>query len=492
MASAAAAAAPAARLDWRAWRPALLALGAGLLVLAALFHAEARAAFRVWNESTAFGHCYLVLPIAAWLARERRGAWLPLTPRPLPWLAVLALPLAGCWFAAERLGVMEWRQFAVLGLFWVLAVAVLGLPIGRALAVPLAYLVFLVPFGAFVVPALQDFTARFIDAGLDVLDIPHMVTATLIEIPEGSFQVAEACAGLRFLIAAIAFGALYACMIYRDPGRRVAFIAVCVVVPVLANGVRALGIVLLGHIRGSAAAGAVDHVVYGWLFFSLVIVLLLLLGLPFRQDFSTFTPAGPPAAPLPAVPWRAAVATATLLLLAAAGPAAAGWLDQRARAQEAALAGDAARLAAALAVPPGCTAAPAEGGLRRFDCGGVTLEMRIRRFGPLAGPAVLAAWRDATTWASTEDAKSAWLEQPGSRWLLVTTVDPDRSAAAALWLDGAPAAPGLGLRRRLALGGIGAAGGSVVLATITAAASGPAALAAVSGLARAQPAPAER
>ncbi len=458
-------------------------------MLAALFHAEATAAFRVWNESTAFGHCYLVLPIAGWLAWERRGAWAVLTPRPLPWLAALALPLAGVWFAAERLGIMEGRQLAALGVVWLLAFAVLGLPIGRALAVPLGYLVFLVPFGAFAVPALQDFTARFVDVGLDVLDIPHMVTATLIEIPEGNFRVAEACAGLRFLTAAIAFGALYACVMYRDPWRRVAFIAVCVVVPVLANGARALGIAVLGHIRGSAAAGAVDHVLYGWLFFGLVIVLLLLLGLPFRQDSSAVAPPFQPTAPLaPATrSRRAAVATVALLLLAAAGPAAAGWLDLRARAQEAALAGDAARLAAALVVPPGCTAAPAEGGLRRFDCGGAKLELRIRVFGALAGPAVLAAWRDATTWASAEDATSTWLEAPAGRWLLVTTTDPDRSAAAALWLDGAPAGSGLALRRRLALGGIGMAGGSAVLATI--AAAGPAVRGAVRAVALAQPMP---
>jgi exosortase len=192
------------------------------------------------------------------------------------------------------------------------------------MAAPLAYLVFLVPFGAFLVPALQDFTAGFVGVGLDLLDIPHAVTATMIEIPEGRFTVEEACAGLRFLIAAIAFGALYACVIYTGPWRRAAFIAVCTVVPILANGLRALGIVLLGHLRGSAAAGAVDHIVYGWLFFTLVIGLLLLLGLPFRQ-----APAPPvPRAARPAAAPRLAAAAATIIVLAAAatGPAVAAWL----------------------------------------------------------------------------------------------------------------------------------------------------------------------
>jgi exosortase A len=472
-----------------AWRPALLSLGIGLLALLALFRAEALAAVKVWNESTAFGHCYLVLPIAVCLAWERRGALVGLAPRPLHWLALLALPTCCVWFVADRLGLMEGRQFAVLAMVWLLAFTVLGWRVGWALAVPLAYLVFLVPFGAFLVPLLQDVTARFIDVGLTLLDIPHVVTDTLIEISEGSFRVAAACAGLRFLIAAIAFGALYACVIYRSAARRLTFIAVCVVVPVLANGIRALGIVILGHIRGSAEAGAVDHVVYGWLFFSIVIVLLLLLGLPFRQDGqASVTPVRPKAVIVPTGP-SAAVAALLLAVLAAAGPAAAAWLDRRGQAQSAELSGEADRSAAAMVTPAGCVAASlpegAPPGLRRFDCGGVLLEARIRLFGPWAGLAALAARREATQWGSEEDAETAWLETPGARWQLVHTRDPDRSAAAALWLDGMPAPTGLELRQRLALGD----NGNLTLVTISAATASPAALTAMADLARVQSVP---
>jgi exosortase A len=472
------------------WRPALVVLGLAVLALEGLFHAETAAAITVWDTSTAYGHCYLVLPIALYLAWERRAAFTGLVPRPVPWLALLALPAAGVWFAADRFGVMEARQFVVLGLFWLLMLSVLGWRLGRVLAVPLAYLVFLVPFGAFLVPMLQDITAHFIDVGLNLFDIPHVVTDTLIEIPEGNFRVATACAGLRFLIAAVAFGALYACVIYRDAGRRLTFIAVSMVVPVLANGVRALGIVLLGHVLGSAEAGAADHIIYGWLFFSAVIAVLLLLGLPFRQDGQAFAPPAEPAAPR-AVPWvgRCWGAAVTVLLLAGAGPAAAAWLDHLGQAQSAALSGEAARRIAALAPPPGCAAAPEPvlpgPGVRHFTCDGMTLEARIRLFGPLAGPATLAAWRDATTWASEEDANTVQLDLPGARWHLVSTSDPARSVAAALWLDGRPAPSGLALRRRMALGNDAGA----VLVTIAVPAATPAALAFITSLARAHPAP---
>jgi glycosyltransferase involved in cell wall biosynthesis len=41
-------------------------------VLGLLFHEEAMSAVKVWNDSTAYSHCWFVLPIALYLAWERR------------------------------------------------------------------------------------------------------------------------------------------------------------------------------------------------------------------------------------------------------------------------------------------------------------------------------------------------------------------------------------------------------------------------------------
>ncbi|MDB5415388.1 MAG: exosortase, partial [Rubritepida sp.] len=266
------------------WRSALVVLGLGLVALGVLFANEVASAIDTWDRSTAYGHCWLVLPIAAWLAWTRREALAGLMPEPMPLAALLAVGGAFAWLVMERLGVMEGRQFAALGLVWVLVLATLGWRIGWAMAAPLAYLVFLVPFGEFATPLLQNITLEMILLGLRLFGIPHHADGMVIEIPEGVFLVAEACAGLRFLIATIAFGALYALVMFRSPWRRLMVMLLAVVVPLVANGIRALGIVLLGHHIGNAEAAAADHIIYGWGFFSVVLLLLVLAGLPFRQD----------------------------------------------------------------------------------------------------------------------------------------------------------------------------------------------------------------
>jgi exosortase A len=448
----------------RAWRRALPVLAGGVLLWALLFHAEIAAAVGVWIDSTAYNHGFFVLPIALWLAWDRRGRLRGAAPAPTLSPALAALPLALAWFAADRLGVMEGRQFAALFLLWALLVGGIGWRLARAFAAPLLYLVFLVPSGAFLVPVLQRFTAHFIDIGLDLLGIPHVVTEFIIEIPEGRFFVAEACAGLRFLIAAVAFGALYALLIYRSPGRRIAFLLVAAIVPVIANGLRALGIVVLGHVLGSAEAAVADHLIYGWGFFSAVILLLTLAGLPFRED------AGPPAAKsyagggVPATPW---LAVAAVLLPAALGVAAAGRLDRS---------GPAPALALPEFVPgPACAALPPAEGAQLFTCAGATLTARVQALPAGAGvAAVQAAVAAATGERGAEDVMRTTLSVPALAipWRLTALHEPPRLTATALFLDGAPAPAGLALRLRLARDGLGGRAGAPVL--VSAALAAPA------------------
>jgi exosortase len=181
--------------------------------------------------------------VAAYLAWQRRDAIASTPPKPAAWFALAALPVAACWLIAERIGIMEARQFLAMTLVQVLFVSVLGPRTWRALATPLFYLFFLVPSGEFLAPPLQSFTVGFITVGLDLLGIVNFVDGMMIEIPEGGFYVAEACAGLRFLIASLAFGVFYACLMYKSPLRRLLFVALSLFVPIIANGFRALGIV---------------------------------------------------------------------------------------------------------------------------------------------------------------------------------------------------------------------------------------------------------
>ena len=428
--------------------PALLL---GLLLLGLVFRPEILAALSVWSGSTAYNHCFLVLPIAIWLAYDRRPLLRAVPIRPMPLAVLLALPLGCVWLLSERLGIMEGRQFMALGFVELLVLVVLGWRMVRALRAPLLYLVFLVPFGAFLTAPLQDFTTRFVVRGLDLLGIANISDGHTIEIPEGVFFVAQACAGLRFLIASVAFGVLYAMTLYRSPWRRMLFVAISALVPVLANGMRALGIVAAGHWVGSARAAAADHLIYGWLFFSAVILVLILAGLPFREDAAA-DPPGPSVVP-PRAPGSALRLLRPALLLAplaAAGPLLAADLDAAAASERvsapAVLAGCVAAGGAAVDPERQASLSRVGASARAFLCRDGTIRLLTVAFPSRTDPAdILAAQRSLTGQDVAEDVATAPLPAIAPGWQSVTTTRPQRRAATALWIDGRPAR---GLRSR--------------------------------------------
>jgi exosortase A len=277
----------------RLWTVAIIVLAIGAIMFGLVFHAEVMRAVAVWDESTAYNHCYLILPISAYLIWERRRVLAARAPQPNGWVVIAMLPVGLVWLFAAQAQIMEGRQLAAMSLFELFVLAVLGFEVWRVSAFALLYMYFLVPSGAFLTGPMQDFAARFAVAGVELVGIPVYSNGLDIEVPGARFTVAEACAGLRFLIASVALGTLYGYTMYRSWKRRAAFIVVSIIVPIIANGMRVWGIVVLGYWLGDAQAATADHLIYGWVFFSMVSIILILLGLPFRQEVPAF--AIPPA-----------------------------------------------------------------------------------------------------------------------------------------------------------------------------------------------------
>src|SRR5690606_1800868 len=97
-------------------------------------------------------------------------------------------------------------------------------------------------------------------------------------IPSGNFVVAEACSGINYLLATLAVGSMFMYLNFRSPWRRAVFMLLVVAVPLIANGLRAYGIVMIAHLSDYKYAMGIDHFIYGWVFFGIVIFAVFALG----------------------------------------------------------------------------------------------------------------------------------------------------------------------------------------------------------------------
>ena len=308
------------------WWPALILIGTASIFFGIAFRQEIIGAVRVWIDSTAYNHCFLVLPLAGFLLWERRAVVSSVSPRPALWPLPAMPALSAVWLVAVVLDIQEGRQLVMVAMFQVVLLVALGPRLFWQLLAPFLFLFFLVPSGAFLVPSLQTITADIAVAGLRFLHIPVFSDGYMIEIPEGPFEIAEACAGLRFLIASSVFGCFFAVVMYRSFLRRILFIIMSVLVPIFANGLRALGIIVLAHLEGSAAAVETDHILYGWVFFTLVMMILIAIGMAFTEKPRWRPPVKSTTTGNTSL-WRFAVAVSAAGLLALTVPAYAYRLD---------------------------------------------------------------------------------------------------------------------------------------------------------------------
>jgi exosortase A len=264
-----------------AWRRPLLHLALGWAALLVLFApVMADMAHQFWNSST-YNHNLFVPLIVGWLVWLRAPELARLTPQ--AWWP--GLPLLGAalflWLLGEVSGTAIVTHFALVFALQAMVLLLLGPRVVRAVLFPLAYALFLVPVGEELVPALQMITADLTIVLTHWSGIPAQIDGVFIATPAGLFEVAEACSGVKFLVAMAALGSLAAHVCFTSPLRRTLFMAAALVLPVLANGVRAWGTIYIAQSQGVEFAAGFDHVFYGWIFFALVMALLLLAAWPF-------------------------------------------------------------------------------------------------------------------------------------------------------------------------------------------------------------------
>ncbi|WP_404480865.1 exosortase A [Novosphingobium sp. BL-52-GroH] len=271
------AAAPAR--NWRAiaphWQSALVRLGLAWAVLFAAFFADWAAMARQWWDISTYNHILLIPPILGWLVWQRWPELEKLAPRAWWPGLVLFAAAAFLWLLGAISGLDLARQAGAVAMLGACVPLLLGVRVTAGLWFPLCYLVFLVPVGEELVKVLQTVTAEITIALTHLSGIPAEIDGVFIDTPAGLFEVAEACSGVKFLIAMVAFGVLAANVCFLAWKRRAAMLVACVAVPILANGVRAWGTIYAAQIWGVEVAAGFDHIVYGWFFFAIVLALVI-------------------------------------------------------------------------------------------------------------------------------------------------------------------------------------------------------------------------
>jgi exosortase A len=266
------------------WTPSLIAMAAGLLVVLGMFSGTWQAMARVWMVSETFGHGMLVAPISLWLVWRQREQLAQIQPRASWWgFLLLALSCFG-WLVAELAGINVVAQAAVTAMIPSLVLAICGWTVAWSIVFPLAFLFFMVPAGEALNPPLMEGTADAVVWAVGASGIPIFRDGLHFALPTGQWSVVEACSGLRYVLASAVLGSLFAYLNFTSFRKRAIFFASTMLLALIGNWMRAYLIVLVGHFSQMKYGTGDDHIVYGWVFFGLVMFAVFVMGSRWRDN----------------------------------------------------------------------------------------------------------------------------------------------------------------------------------------------------------------
>ncbi len=299
------------------WTGSLVMTGLLIAAILGLFYETVWSMVSIWYRSETFAHGFIIAPITLWLVWEKRANLKPLLPRPEYRVLILLLGAGFLWLAGYLADALVVQQLALVAILIFAIWTLLGNRVTWSLAFPLAFLFFAVPMGEDLVPPLMELTATATVFLIKLTGIPVYREGLFFSLPSGNWSVVEACSGVRYLIASVTLGALYAYLTYSRLTKRILFIIAATIVPIIANSLRAYIIVMLGHVSDMKIATGVDHLVYGWLFFGLVMLILFSIGAIWRDPHEQPVPDSTSGTASASTQTSRPVAALVMILLAA-------------------------------------------------------------------------------------------------------------------------------------------------------------------------------
>lgn len=261
-------------------------------------------AVHIWLTRDTYNYAFAVLPIAAFLVWRNREFFRVNSPSPTLYGALVTLAFSGLWFIGAKQQVLELQHLAVSGIFIGLVVSAIGWSSAAHFWLPLGYLFLLAPVGTPLLPFLQEITTAIATAFLGLGQIPFYAEGFDIEVATGKYVVAPGCAGLNFILALATVAPLYCEIMYSRFYKKLIVFGLMMVIVPIANGLRVFGIIAIGEYSNRTIDIAADHLVYGWILFSIVVLLMFW----FASRFSD-----PPRDPTPSMPWLGTISVSDIM-----------------------------------------------------------------------------------------------------------------------------------------------------------------------------------
>ncbi|MBU5638127.1 exosortase [Geomonas sp. Red69] len=237
---------------------------------------------RAWAGSDDHSHGFAVIPIALYFLWQNRAR---LAAEPLAGagsgLVLSALSLL-CYVVARRAEMQTAVSLSMIFFIWGGTIYLCGYRVFRVSLFPLLLLFFMVPVPAQVIAALtiplQLIVAKVSVALAALFGVPIYHEGNVIHLPGGSFEVVQACSGLRSIMALLTLGAVVSYLTLRSTALRAILFVLAVPIAILVNILRVFVLVTVFHYGHLDLSEGAAHTMLGLAVFLAALGLFVLCG----------------------------------------------------------------------------------------------------------------------------------------------------------------------------------------------------------------------
>jgi exosortase len=275
----------AALSDRRQSTAVLLAIVAAVLYM---YFDVGRALVAHWAADPDYSHGFLILPLAMFFAWKRRASLLAQPLQPTWWGLVVVAGSIGLLAAGLAAAELFVARASFVGVVAGSILFLYGRRHLRVLAFPVGLLLLMIPppeivFNQVALP-LQLFASRVGELALRTSGVPVLRDGNMLELVGMQLEVAEACSGIRSIVALLAFALVIGEFAGSMTHRWILAIST-IPIAIVANAGRVAVAGLAAHRWGPETAEGLLHSTSGVVVFGIAVAVLMLVdrAISFRR-----------------------------------------------------------------------------------------------------------------------------------------------------------------------------------------------------------------
>jgi exosortase len=237
--------------------------------------------FTSWYQSDDYSHGFAIIPISLYVAWSKREELRGLSGEGGLTGLVIGIFVLMLYLVAWKTEMLTLASVSMVLFVWSMVLYLFGASVFRCCLFPLALLFLMIPVPAQLMASLtiplQLLVTRISVMLASFIAIPVYYEGNIIHLPGGTFEVVQACSGLRSLMTMLTLGAVISYLTLRSNFLRGVLFLSGFPIAIAANIFRVFVLMVFLHFFNVNLSEGMPHTVLGIAVFGMTIMIFLLL-----------------------------------------------------------------------------------------------------------------------------------------------------------------------------------------------------------------------